>query len=77
MAAAIRLETENRVAALSISCPAFRFPDEKIGEYGGWVRQAAERIGAALASGCRAAKRADGAGIRVERRVRREREQAS
>ena len=48
VAAAIRLETGEPVAALSISCPAFRFPDEKIGEYGEWVRQAAERIGAAL-----------------------------
>jgi IclR family acetate operon transcriptional repressor len=48
VAAAIRLETGEPVAALSISCPAFRFPDEKVAEYGEWVRQAAERIGAAL-----------------------------
>ena len=49
VAAAIRLETGEPIAALSISCPAFRFPDEKIGQYGEWVRQAAARIGAALA----------------------------
>lgn len=48
VAAAIRLETGEPVAALSISCPAFRFPDDKIGQYGGWVSQAAARIGAAL-----------------------------
>jgi DNA-binding IclR family transcriptional regulator len=51
VAAAIRLETGEPVAALSISCPAFRFPDEKIGQYGEWVRQAAARIGAALLDG--------------------------
>ena len=49
VAAAIRLETGEPVASLSISCPAFRFPDEKIGQYGEWVRQAAARIAAALA----------------------------
>jgi DNA-binding IclR family transcriptional regulator len=48
VAAAIRLESGEPVAALSISCPAFRFPDEKIGQYGGWVRQAATRISAAF-----------------------------
>jgi IclR family acetate operon transcriptional repressor len=48
VAAAIRLETGEPVAALSISCPALRFPDERIGEYGEWVRQAAARIAAAL-----------------------------
>jgi len=51
VAAPIRLETGDPIAALSISCPAFRFPDEKIGEYGEWVRQAAARIGAAMVEG--------------------------
>jgi len=48
VAAAIRLETGEPVAALSISCPAFRFPDDKVGQYGEWVSRAAARIGAAL-----------------------------
>lgn len=49
VAAPIRLGSGEPIAALSISCPAFRFPDEKIGQYGEWVRQAAARIAAALA----------------------------
>lgn len=49
VAAAIRVETGEPVAALSISCPAFRFPDEKIAQYGEWVREAAARIGGATA----------------------------
>jgi len=51
VAAAIRLETGEPIAALSISCPAFRFPDEKIGQYGDWVCKAAAQISAALADG--------------------------
>jgi len=51
VAAAIRLASGEPIAALSISCPALRFPDEKTSQYGDWVRQAAARISAALAEG--------------------------
>ncbi|HSZ51716.1 MAG TPA: IclR family transcriptional regulator [Caulobacteraceae bacterium] len=44
VAAPIRLATDEAIAALSISCPAFRFPDDRIGQYGEWVRQAAAKI---------------------------------
>ena len=36
------------IAALSISCPAFRFPDDRIDQYGEWVRQTAQKISRAL-----------------------------
>ena len=51
VAAAIRLASGEPIAALSISCPALRFPDEKTSQYGDWVRQAAARISVALAEG--------------------------
>ena len=49
VAAAIRLSAGEPIAALSISCPAFRFPDDRIAQYGEWVRDAADRISQALA----------------------------
>jgi IclR family transcriptional regulator, acetate operon repressor len=48
VAAAIRVASGEPIAALSISCPAFRFPDDRIGQYGEWVRQAAAKISRAL-----------------------------
>jgi DNA-binding IclR family transcriptional regulator len=48
VAAPIRLEHGEPIAALSVSCPAQRFPDELVEQYGGWVRDAARRISDAL-----------------------------
>jgi DNA-binding IclR family transcriptional regulator len=49
VAAAITLESGEPVAALSISCPASRFPDDKIEAYGELVSRAAARISRAIA----------------------------
>jgi DNA-binding IclR family transcriptional regulator len=48
VAAAITVESGEPVAALSISCPASRFPDDKIEAYGALVRRAARRISEAI-----------------------------
>jgi IclR family acetate operon transcriptional repressor len=50
VAAAIVSETGEPIAAMSISCPASRFPDALVESYGALVREAAAQVSAALAA---------------------------
>jgi IclR family acetate operon transcriptional repressor len=49
VASAITIDGGEPIAAMSISCPATRFPDSKIETYGELIRAAASRVSADIA----------------------------
>jgi IclR family acetate operon transcriptional repressor len=49
VASPITLAADEPIAAMSISCPASRFPDSKIEAYGGLIRAAALKVSADIA----------------------------